>query len=96
MTERANQTEGAPILVTGGGGFLGSAIVRLLREGGEIVRSLSRSHHAALDELGAIQIKGDVADFDQSRRPSQAAGPCSTSPRRRGSGDLIRCTTGSM
>jgi nucleoside-diphosphate-sugar epimerase len=49
-------------LVTGGGGFLGGAIVRMLRERGDEVVSYSRSRHMALDSLGARQISGDVAD----------------------------------
>ncbi|MDA8412650.1 MAG: NAD-dependent epimerase/dehydratase family protein, partial [Desulfobacteraceae bacterium] len=35
-------------LVTGGGGFLGSAIVRMLHERGDQVRSFSRSVYPAL------------------------------------------------
>jgi nucleoside-diphosphate-sugar epimerase len=50
------------ILVTGGGGFLGSAIIRLLRERGEAVRSLARRHYTALAAIGANQVQGDVAD----------------------------------
>jgi nucleoside-diphosphate-sugar epimerase len=50
------------ILVTGGGGFLGSAIIRQLRERGEAVRSLTRRHYPALAAIGADQIPGDVAD----------------------------------
>ncbi len=49
-------------LVTGGGGFLGLAIVRALRARGDTVRSLSRQEHPALRELGAEQVRGDVAD----------------------------------
>jgi 2-alkyl-3-oxoalkanoate reductase len=49
-------------LVTGGGGFLGSAIVRMLRERGDEVVSYSRSRHQALDALGVRQESGDVAD----------------------------------
>ena len=56
-----NGTE-APLLVTGGGGFLGSAIVRLLREQGRPVRSLARNRYPALDALGVTQFQGDVAD----------------------------------
>ncbi len=52
------------ILVTGGGGFLGLAIVRLLRARGDAVRSFSRQWHAMLEELGVEQAQGDLADRD--------------------------------
>jgi 2-alkyl-3-oxoalkanoate reductase len=51
-----------PVLVTGGGGFLGTAVTRQLRRRGVSVRSLSRSRHPHLDELGVEQFQGDVAD----------------------------------
>jgi nucleoside-diphosphate-sugar epimerase len=49
-------------LVTGGGGFLGSAIVRRLVARGDEVISLSRQHYPALDALGVTQHQGDIAD----------------------------------
>lgn len=49
-------------LVTGGGGFLGGAIVRLLRQQGREVRSFTRSAYPWLDELGVEQSLGDLAD----------------------------------
>jgi nucleoside-diphosphate-sugar epimerase len=49
-------------LVTGGGGFLGSAIVRRLVARGDAVVSLARNRYPALDALGVTQIQGDVAD----------------------------------
>ena len=49
-------------LVTGGGGFLGAAIVRGLRKRGALVRSFSRQAHAALQPLGVEQLAGDLAD----------------------------------
>jgi nucleoside-diphosphate-sugar epimerase len=49
-------------LVTGGGGFLGGAIVRLLRARGDSVRSLSRGDYPWLRDLGVTQVRGDVAD----------------------------------
>jgi 2-alkyl-3-oxoalkanoate reductase len=51
-----------PVLVTGGGGFLGSAIVRLLRQRGVPVRSLARRRSAELETLGVAQVQGDIAD----------------------------------
>lgn len=51
-----------PVLVTGGGGFLGTALVRMLRERGLAVRTLARRHYGHLDELGAEQVRGDIAD----------------------------------
>jgi nucleoside-diphosphate-sugar epimerase len=49
-------------LVTGGGGFLGKAIVKRLVERGDDVRSLSRHTYPELDRLGVKQIAGDIAD----------------------------------
>lgn len=50
------------ILVTGGGGFLGSAVVRQLLELGESVRILQRSPAPALVALGVDVVRGDLAD----------------------------------
>jgi nucleoside-diphosphate-sugar epimerase len=50
------------VLVTGGGGFLGTALIRLLRQRGLAVRSLGRRFNAHLGDLGIEQIQGDIAD----------------------------------
>jgi nucleoside-diphosphate-sugar epimerase len=50
------------VLVTGGGGFLGTAVIRLLRERGLPVRSLARRYYPHLEPLGVEQIQGDVAE----------------------------------
>jgi nucleoside-diphosphate-sugar epimerase len=60
-------------LVTGGGGFLGLAIVRLLRQRGDEVRSLARNAYPALESLGVEQIRGDLAD---ARAVTEAAAGC--------------------
>jgi nucleoside-diphosphate-sugar epimerase len=49
-------------LVTGGGGFLGGVICRMLRERGDQVRSFSRGSHPELAEMGIEQFQGDLAD----------------------------------
>ena len=49
-------------LVTGGGGFLGQAIVRGLLKRGASASSFSRSEHPALSAIGVEQHRGDLAD----------------------------------
>lgn len=51
-------------VVTGGGGFLGGAVVRLLRQRGDSVRSFTRSRYPWLDELGVEQTLGDLAKLE--------------------------------
>jgi len=58
ITRRSSQK----VLVTGGGGFLGGAIVRLLKHRGDDVRSFSRSDYSELKTLGVDQIQGDISD----------------------------------
>jgi nucleoside-diphosphate-sugar epimerase len=60
MTKKANPLA----LVTGGGGFLGAAIVRMLVQRGDRVRCLARSHYPELETLGVEQIQGDLTDPD--------------------------------
>jgi nucleoside-diphosphate-sugar epimerase len=52
------------ILVTGGGGFLGQAICRLLVARGHEVASFNRGLYPELDVLGVRQLRGDLADAD--------------------------------
>ena len=55
-------------LVTGGGGFLGLAVVRALLARGDQVRSFSRGQYPQLDALKVEQVRGDLAN------PAQVAG----------------------
>ena len=50
------------VLVTGGGGFLGYAVVNLLTTAQRSVRSFSRHHYPLLGHLGVEQHQGDIRD----------------------------------
>jgi nucleoside-diphosphate-sugar epimerase len=63
------------VLVTGGGGFLGTAVVRLLRQRGLSVRSLCRRHYPHLSELGVEQVQGEISD---PRPVARAVKGCTT------------------
>lgn len=52
------------VLVTGGGGFLGTHICKLLRLRGHDVVSIARNRYPALDQIGVRQVLGDVSAFD--------------------------------
>lgn len=52
------------VLVTGGGGFLGGALVRMLLSRGEKVRTLSRGRYPELTHLGVEHISADLTDAD--------------------------------
>jgi len=59
-------------LVTGGGGFLGGVIVRMLRERGDEVRSLSRSIYPDHSRRGVEQFQGDLADPESVLRAASS------------------------
>jgi nucleoside-diphosphate-sugar epimerase len=57
--------------VTGGGGFLGSAIVRQLVAGGHDVAVFGRNYYPHLEELDVHQFQGDILDSDLLIRAMQ-------------------------
>lgn len=59
------------VLVTGGGGFLGTAICTMLRARGEQVRSVSRGDYPQLAKLGVEHLRGDLADPGVAERAVQ-------------------------
>jgi 2-alkyl-3-oxoalkanoate reductase len=52
------------VLITGGGGFIGAAIVKRLRAGGIDCTVVGRGHYPVIEQLGAVCIKGDIRDRD--------------------------------
>lgn len=50
------------VVVTGGGGFLGRAIIERLVQRGDDVTSFSRNRYSDLEAMGVTQIQGDISD----------------------------------
>ena len=59
------------VLVTGGGGFLGSAIVERLQARGHEVRSISRGYYPKLARMGVEQVQGDIGNPSDVQRACQ-------------------------
>jgi nucleoside-diphosphate-sugar epimerase len=59
--------------VTGGGGFLGSAIVRALRARGDEVVSYSRAAYPEIEALGVHCVRGDLTDLTSLQRTMSGA-----------------------
>jgi nucleoside-diphosphate-sugar epimerase len=59
------------ILVTGGGGFLGQALIRQLLERGHSVQTLNRSRYPELERLGVRCFQGDLADYPAVRAAAE-------------------------
>jgi len=60
-----NNTKSDNVLVTGGGGFLGKAIVKMLVKRGESVCSFSRNYYPELKLLGVRQYQGDISSLKE-------------------------------
>ncbi len=52
------------ILVTGGGGFIGKALVKRLLDEGHLVSSLSRGDYPDLEEIGVKVFRADLQDIE--------------------------------
>lgn len=59
------------VFVTGGGGFLGFAIVKQLLAAGYEVVSYSRRRYEALEELSVVQYQGDLSDYNRLKTALQ-------------------------
>jgi nucleoside-diphosphate-sugar epimerase len=55
-------------LVTGGGGFLGFAIVKQLLDKGYLVRNISRNSYKKLLDLGVEEIIGDISNPEDAEK----------------------------
>jgi nucleoside-diphosphate-sugar epimerase len=62
LPENIADYRGQKVLVTGGGGFLGQAIIKSLVNRGDRVRSLTRNFYPSLASMDVEQIRGDLAD----------------------------------
>ena len=63
------------VLVTGGGGFVGLALVQELCRQGRAVRVLGRHRYPAAEAVGAISLQGDIRNLESVQR---AAAGCDT------------------
>ncbi|WP_339133054.1 MAG: NAD-dependent epimerase/dehydratase family protein [Candidatus Electrothrix sp. GW3-4] len=63
------------VLVTGGGGFIGLALVQELCRQGKVVLVLGRHRYPAVEAAGAISLQGDIRSLEDVRR---AATGCDT------------------
>ncbi|HEX2503867.1 MAG TPA: NAD-dependent epimerase/dehydratase family protein, partial [Miltoncostaeaceae bacterium] len=65
----------APVLVTGGSGFVGRAVLDRLVAAGRPVRALARSEEsaAALAAAGAEPVRGDILDPPSLQRALEGA-----------------------
>ena len=61
------------VLVTGGGGFLGSAICRQLLARGDDVTAYQRSAAAGLESLGIRVVRGDINDTEWLKTATRGA-----------------------
>ncbi|MCI5120285.1 MAG: NAD-dependent epimerase/dehydratase family protein [Candidatus Electrothrix sp. AUS4] len=59
------------VLVTGGGGFIGLALVQELCRQGRAVRVLGRHRYPAAEAAGAVSLLGDIRNLESVRRAVQ-------------------------
>ena len=52
------------IIVTGGGGFLGYALLKALKARGHALRTINRGTYGKLHELGVEVLQGDLANYE--------------------------------